>query len=324
MSSRIRALAPQDADAWAQWRRASWPQRVAARSLDVVASKYWRNPAAARCPGSGLYAYFDRGEILGVIGAMPFPLRIGDAETPGHALVDWAVLPRARELPIGPSLLRFGLSLPGTKAGVGGGPESIPSIAVHARPVQVRAVKIVRESVRVVAAKRLALFGDMRPLAREDVAEPPASEELLERLLTLGDASVASVSRRAADVAHLAADVHLTGIRVWSCRSPAGVAIVSRVAVGNVSGLHVLAVRWEGAEAGARAFGRWIAARIRAESPSYVAVHETPEARAAGLLTLPGLKRWATETWWLYRGRSPDEPAPCRFEGLDSDQLWCG
>lgn len=325
MSAHIRPLGPQDAEAWSAWRRAAWPQRVGARSLEVVASKYWRNPASGRCPGAGLYAYFVRDEILGVIGAFPMPLLAGGARVPGHALVDWAVLPRVRDGAIGGRLLQFGLGLPGAKLGIGGGPHSLGTLESRARRVEVRLVRVVRDPIRVLAAKRLEILAEMHPATHAAPPEPAPPADLLRRLFEGPDDVSLRVDRRAEDLLHAAGDPHLTGVRIWTCDAPAGVAVVARTGIGTLLALNVLAVRWEGGAAAAEAFGKWMRRRIREESAAFVSVHDAPPARAAGLLSLHGPKRISTEWWWLFdTPQTPAAGAACRFEGIDSDQVWCG
>ena len=325
MSAHIRPLEPQDSGAWSAWRRAAWPQRVGARALEVVASKYWRNPASARCPGSGLYAYVARGEILGVIGAFPMPLRAGGGVVPGHALVDWAVLPRVRDGAIGGRLLQFGLGLPGAKLGIGGGPHSLATLESRARRIDMRMVRIVRDPIRVLAAKRLEILAEMHPATQTAAPDTAPSADLLRRLFEApGDASV-RVDRRAEDLLHAAGDAHLTGVRIWTCDAPAGAAVVARTGIGTLLALNVLAVRWEGGAEASAAFGKWMRGRIREEAPAFVSVHDSELARSAGLLTLAGPKRISTEWWWIFdTPQSPPAGSSCRFEGLDSDQVWCG
>jgi hypothetical protein len=316
----VRPLRPEDHELLADWRRACRPQRVGAWSLDVVASKYWRNPASARCPESGLYAYVVRGEILGVIGAYPFPIRWQGREVAGHALVDGAVLPRVRGSAVDRKLLQFGLSLPGRKYGVGGGPGSLPAPASRARAVPMRRVIQVRDPLRVLGAKQLGIIGSLAPDASGD--RPPES------LPADGpdDDGAAGVAHTDDDLLHLARDGHLTGVELWTYDAPRGLAVVSRRRCGDFRALHLLHTRWEGGSEVARAFGAWFRERVKEVSPAYVSAYDTPRNRAAGLVRTRGPRKVREETWWVFPTDADDGGPPpdaeYRFEGLDSDQLW--
>lgn len=323
MTAYIRALGADDRDAYEAWRRDAWPQRVGARPFEVVESKYLRRPASARCAGSGFYGYVVRGEILGVIGAFAFPLRVDGRFVPGHALVDWAVLPRVRDGVVGGRLLQFGLALPGAKIGVGGGRDSLPALESRARRVSVRLVRSVRDPLRVIAARKLGLLGDLRPAAPADDGAPP-DEDVLARLFGAHGGRGVRADSTPEDVLHLARDAHLTGVRVWTTTAPTGAAVVARVGAGTFAALHVLAVRWDGGAGEARAFGRALRERLRTVDAAYVAVHETPETAAAGPLRIPGPRRTTSESWWVFSCAEAPPDAQWRFEGLDSDQLWCG
>ena len=82
-------------DTYTRFHRAMWPLHDAAGDWDVVLHKYFENPHAGLCPGSGLYAYLDgNNDICGIAGAYPMPITLNGRLYPGHMLVDWAVLPR--------------------------------------------------------------------------------------------------------------------------------------------------------------------------------------------------------------------------------------
>lgn len=318
----IRLLTPDDREPFARWRRACWPQRVGARSLDVIASKYWEHPASARCPGSGLYAYVADGEILGVVGAFPFPVRWDGGEVPGHALVDWAVIPRLRGTSIGGKLFLFGLSLPGRKYGIGGGPDSLPSLRARAREVVVKCVVQVREPLKVLGAKQMGLMGSLRPTATD--VDPDALVPVDGPPVT----AAATVAHRSDGLRHLARDAHLTGIALWECPAPRGLAVVSLRSCGDFRVLHLLHARWEAGEGAARAFGGWFRDRVKAHGPAYVAAYDTPRNRAAGIVRRRGPRKVREESWWVFPSDTDDGGPPAEadwvFEGLDSDQLWIG
>ncbi len=114
-------------DSYISFRRNMWPTHDSAGHWEIALEKYVFNPHASLCPGTGLYACFEGGNIRGIAGAYPMPITYSGELYPGHMLVDWAVLPE-REHPeniksvwskklYAAKLFEFVMALPGLKFG---------------------------------------------------------------------------------------------------------------------------------------------------------------------------------------------------------------
>ena len=111
----VRHLTAEDAEAYADFRLRMWPTHPAAGSWESVRLKYFLNPHAALCADSGLYAYFQGKEILGMMGAYPMPVTLNGTLHPGHMIVDWAVLPEHQFGAVTGILWNTMVRLPGRK-----------------------------------------------------------------------------------------------------------------------------------------------------------------------------------------------------------------
>jgi hypothetical protein len=96
----IQLLTSADRGAYELFRRRLWPYHSGAGFFEAAEFKYYLNPIASLCPGSGLYGYFQGDKLCGIMGAYPMPITLDGAVHPGHMLVDWAVLPDLRFSPI--------------------------------------------------------------------------------------------------------------------------------------------------------------------------------------------------------------------------------
>jgi hypothetical protein len=115
LSAQVRKLTSEDADAYAEFRLKMWPTHPGAGSWESLRLKYFRNPLAFSCPQSGLYAYFEGADILGMMGAYPMPITLDGALHAGHMIVDWAVLPERQFGPVTGTLWNVLVTLPGRK-----------------------------------------------------------------------------------------------------------------------------------------------------------------------------------------------------------------
>src|SRR5579864_1981231 len=92
-----------------------WPAHPSAGTWENVRLKYFLNPLADLCPGSGLYAFFEDEDILGILGAYPMPITLNASIHAGHMLADWAVLPQHQYGRAAGSLWNALLAAPGRK-----------------------------------------------------------------------------------------------------------------------------------------------------------------------------------------------------------------
>lgn len=128
----IRPLGEKDSRHYEEFRREMWPLHPVCGCWENVRAKYLEHPQADSCPGTGLYAFFKKERILGVIGVLPFPITISDKQYPGHILVDWAVLRRFQSFGIAGFLWEKATSIPGAKLGSSGLPDSQDALARRA------------------------------------------------------------------------------------------------------------------------------------------------------------------------------------------------
>jgi len=126
---RIKLLTRDDFEAYAAFRERMWPTYAVGGDWETIEQKYYRNPHAIPCTGSGLYAYFDSGDIVGVMGAYPMPITFEGVVHTGHMLVDFAVLPSYQLGLAFPTLLCELLALPGRKYASCGKPDSQNALA---------------------------------------------------------------------------------------------------------------------------------------------------------------------------------------------------
>lgn len=170
----VRSLTADDTEAYAEFRLRMWPIHPAAGAWEVVRLKYMGNPLAASSPGSGLYAYFQGNDILGIMGAFPMPITLNGSIYAGHMLADWAILPQHQYSPTFSHLWNTCLSLPGRKF-------SAPGSRASTRILENRGVQIpMNEAVAILRpvdalslrSLRLVSYAHPSPLSFEHADLP--------------------------------------------------------------------------------------------------------------------------------------------------------
>jgi hypothetical protein len=159
----IRPLTQQDACAYLAYRREMWPHSSAAGDWETICIKYFQNPLAELCPGTGLYGYFDGDALLGIWGAYPMPVTLNGSLYPGHVLVDSFVLNRCQNLPIGGLLFRTVQNLPGRKYASHGTRPLQEQLARIASRIECTASLAIWKFLPAAAFKLLGLAGCMQP-----------------------------------------------------------------------------------------------------------------------------------------------------------------
>jgi len=159
-----------------------WPFHPSAGAWETVRLKYFRNPHAALCPGSGLYAFFNGDNILGTMGAYPMPITLDGSVHAGHLLADWAVLPQHQYGRAAGSLWNALLGLPGRKFTTIG--SRAAQRVFEKRAARIRsgsnAVAVLRPfEVTLLRAQRLEGYAYPSPLLLDQGALPQSVEARL-------------------------------------------------------------------------------------------------------------------------------------------------
>ena len=84
----IKLLTRDDFDAYTAIREKTWSAHAAGGAWETNEEKYIRNPLVRQCPGSGLLACLQSGEIVGVMGAYPMPISFEGTVYPGRMVAD--------------------------------------------------------------------------------------------------------------------------------------------------------------------------------------------------------------------------------------------
>jgi len=182
---RVETLTRDNCDAYVAFRKRMWPVHDGAGPWEIVLHKYLSNPRVESCPGSGLYACFDNGQICGVMGAYPMPITLNSRVHPGHMMVDWAVLPEYQSKPIGAVLYKTLVNLPGRKFASYGTPASQRALSRAGIQIPAVAAAAVLQPIKA-AALRLYLrnFAQPSPIAGGKFSLPGRAETMTAEELT--------------------------------------------------------------------------------------------------------------------------------------------
>jgi hypothetical protein len=184
--SQIRMLDEADAEAYGRFRRKVWPLHPVCGAWDSVRFKYFSHSQSHLCPESGLYAYISGDQILGVMGALPFPLTIAGQINPGHIIVDAVVSLEFQHLSIAGFLFYKVKNLPGVKVASYGSPDSQSLLKKRAQLIPSQEVKLVFRRKSHWILNRIGSLGDAYP-APIHWDEFPFDDEIMPYRFNLDD-----------------------------------------------------------------------------------------------------------------------------------------
>jgi hypothetical protein len=332
----VRRLTLDDAEAYAEFRLKMWPVHSGAGGWESVRLKYFHNPQAALCPESGLYAYIQGEEILGMMGAYPMPVTLDGSIYAGHMVVDWAVLPERQFGPVTGTLWNTLTSLPGRK---------FSSIGTRASQsiLEKRAVRI--RSTNAVAYLRPLEAKMLRGLRLEGYSYP--SPLLLERAQlprgvrpALADSFKAPSPKDAAQTAFVARDrdfwnVYCSG-RPYNGAVPLNIAtsvgeanvVIRLLEVGRFRYANLMALDlMPGTIENARRSGTLLRDSLAALSVTFVNAVDVDELTREMLHSLSRYVSRSESYWWGIRRPSDTfqiESVRWWLTNADRDSHWAG
>jgi hypothetical protein len=291
-----------------------WPTYAVGGAWETIEEKYIRNPHVRQCPGSGLHACFQSGEVVGVMGAYPMPITFEGTVYPGHMVADWAVLPQHHAGLVAGALFQEILRLPGRKYGSCGTPPSerslsrrgirIPAVIAAAVLQPLRAFLLERLKFRdyalpsTLSAIPFSLPGRAESMAPREL-EPAAPVEIaktafVRREADFWDVLISGRSRNSALSLRLLGE---------GCH---GSAVIKLLQVGPLRHAILLAFRADPpVPAAVRQLARSLRAALRALNVCAVFATEA-DANIALCLSIIGLHVVRKSTYWWAFPKSSD------------------